>query len=233
MNSSRHANRSNRGASTRGRGRGGRSQGGYNEQENSGPGVGRVPNIQQVVPGAPVSIVLKVDQPTGDEVQGIVAELLTRGDHPRGIKVRLQDGRVGRVQRMVSEETARAGAEGLSGLGRNGEMGMESNATVQTTSAPIDSFTGRRYGDFRVHDPDEPPSTGLSLSDYVVTKTKRKGRQKEQNASDLEERGQGLNEEGTTEPFSETIVATAKCPVCDEFEGDEAAVAHHVNTHFD
>jgi hypothetical protein len=23
------------------------------------------------------------------------------------------------------------------------------------------------------------------------------------------------------------------CPVCGEFEGDEAAVSHHVNTHFD
>ena len=59
-----------------------------------------VPTIQQVTPGASVSIVLKEDQPTGREVQGIVQDLLTRGNHPRGIKVRLRDGRIGRVQRM-------------------------------------------------------------------------------------------------------------------------------------
>lgn len=63
-----------------------------------------VPTIQSVVPGAVVSIVLKADQPTGREVQGTVQELLTRGNHPRGIKVRLQDGRVGRVQRMFTGE---------------------------------------------------------------------------------------------------------------------------------
>jgi uncharacterized repeat protein (TIGR03833 family) len=70
---------------------------------------------------------LKVDQPTGREVQGIVAELLTIGNHPRGIKVRLQDGRVGRVQRMASEEAAKAGSAGMSGLGRNGEMSGSNN----------------------------------------------------------------------------------------------------------
>jgi hypothetical protein len=25
----------------------------------------------------------------------------------------------------------------------------------------------------------------------------------------------------------------SKCPVCGEFEGDEAAVSHHVDTHFE
>ncbi|KAK5171864.1 uncharacterized protein LTR77_003500 [Saxophila tyrrhenica] len=61
-----------------------------------------VPTTAQVVPGAAVSIVLKADQPTGREVQGTVKDLLTRGEHPRGIKVRLQDGKVGRVQRMAT-----------------------------------------------------------------------------------------------------------------------------------
>ncbi|KAF2209422.1 hypothetical protein CERZMDRAFT_11921, partial [Cercospora zeae-maydis SCOH1-5] len=66
------------------------------------PGADRhaMPSIRQVVPGDAVSIVLKADQPTGREVQGIVKDVLTRGDHPRGIKVRLADGRVGRVQRI-------------------------------------------------------------------------------------------------------------------------------------
>lgn len=60
-----------------------------------------VPGISQVLAGEKVSIVLKADQPTGREVQGTVQDVLTRGDHPRGIKVRLVDGRVGRVQRMA------------------------------------------------------------------------------------------------------------------------------------
>lgn len=63
-----------------------------------------VPTIQQIVPGAAVSIILKEDQPTGREIQGVVQDLLTRGNHPRGIKVRLQDGRVGRVQRMAGQQ---------------------------------------------------------------------------------------------------------------------------------
>jgi uncharacterized repeat protein (TIGR03833 family) len=61
----------------------------------------------QVVPGAHVSIILKIDQPTGRQVQGTVAEVLTSGDHHRGVKVRLVDGRVGSVQRIVTEEPGR------------------------------------------------------------------------------------------------------------------------------
>lgn len=52
-----------------------------------------------VVPGADVSVVLKEDQPTGKLTRGIVQDLLTRSAfHPRGIKVRLQGGKIGRVQ---------------------------------------------------------------------------------------------------------------------------------------
>jgi len=105
-----------------------------------------VPNVSQVMSGAFVSIVLKIDQPTGREVQGIVADVLTNGNHPRGMKVRLVDGRVGRVQRMISEEEARAGSKGLSGLGRNGEG---SNAQVSTGSAASSSRFTNRYRDVR------------------------------------------------------------------------------------
>jgi len=54
-------------------------------------------------PGQLVSIVLKADQRTGKQVQGTVAQLLTRHDHPRGIKVKLNDGRVGRVQQILPQ----------------------------------------------------------------------------------------------------------------------------------
>ena len=50
--------------------------------------------------GSEVEIVLKKDQRTGKLARGIVAEILTSSvSHYRGIKVRLKDGQVGRVQK--------------------------------------------------------------------------------------------------------------------------------------
>lgn len=55
--------------------------------------------------GLKVSIVLKADQPTGRRTVGIVQDLLTSSPtHPRGIKVRLTDGQVGRVQEILDGE---------------------------------------------------------------------------------------------------------------------------------
>jgi uncharacterized repeat protein (TIGR03833 family) len=229
MNSSRHANRSNRGQASgrgRGRGRGGR-------QYDAGGGNGFVPTIQQVVVGAPVSIVLKVDQPTGREVQGFVGELLTRGNHPRGIKVRLQDGRVGRVQNMATEEAAKAGSEGLTGLGRNGETDGVRNGGEGTLSAAGRASSGVRYGDFRVDVADQPPREELSLADYVVTKPKGKHQLKKKALASSS--GEDANPEaGFESSLQDTPTSAAiMCPVCGDFEGDEIAIAHHVNGHFE
>jgi uncharacterized repeat protein (TIGR03833 family) len=52
--------------------------------------------------GAKVNIVLKQDQRSGNLTQGIVKNILTNSPtHPHGIKVRLQDGQVGRVQEIL------------------------------------------------------------------------------------------------------------------------------------
>ncbi|HEU4963589.1 MAG TPA: YwbE family protein [Bacilli bacterium] len=49
--------------------------------------------------GLTVDIVLKKDQPTGKLTRGVVKDILTKSpNHPHGIKVRLQDGQVGRVK---------------------------------------------------------------------------------------------------------------------------------------
>lgn len=57
-----------------------------------------------IKPGLQVSIVLKKDQRTGKLTQGIVSTLLTKSaTHPHGIKVRLQDGQVGRVKEILSD----------------------------------------------------------------------------------------------------------------------------------
>lgn len=142
-----------------------------------GASASAVPSVQQVIPGAVVSIVLKADQPTGRQVQGIVQDLLTRGNHPRGIKVRLQDGQVGRVQRMA----AGSGASGVD--------------TTFTTAAE-----------------DRPPQR--SLADYMPALNGNK-------------RAETTD---ATEPSLKSAIA--KCPVCGLFEGDEAAVSRHVESHF-
>jgi uncharacterized repeat protein (TIGR03833 family) len=56
-------------------------------------------------PGMRVAIVLKQDQRTGKQTIGIVKDLLTNSNfHPHGIKVRLTDGQVGRVQEILEPE---------------------------------------------------------------------------------------------------------------------------------
>ena len=67
-----------------------------------------VTQFSQIRPGLAVSIVLKADQRTGRQVQGTVSQLLTRGNHPRGIKVKLTDGRVGRVQQLLPQALGKA-----------------------------------------------------------------------------------------------------------------------------
>ena len=58
-----------------------------------------------IKPGMRVLIVLKKDQRTGILTEGIVKDLLTSAPkHHRGIKVRLQDGQIGRVQQILTGE---------------------------------------------------------------------------------------------------------------------------------
>jgi uncharacterized repeat protein (TIGR03833 family) len=53
-------------------------------------------------PGLEVDIILKKDQRTGKRTRGIVQALLTSSPyHSRGIKVRLEDGQVGRVVEVI------------------------------------------------------------------------------------------------------------------------------------
>ena len=162
------------------------------------PTTSTVPTIQQVVPGAGVSVVLKADQTTGREVQGTVKDLLTRGDHPRGIKVRLQDGHIGRVQRMVAGDLT-------------SPAGMEATSEILRANMPVETRRTQRDED---DDSQElPPPRSLAVFK------------------------QAYDRESTSENFSENSnvfsSAVAKCPICGLFEGDEAAVSHHVQSHLD
>lgn len=56
-------------------------------------------NIKQ---GLKVLIVLKKDQKNGTLTEGVVKDILTKvPKHHRGIKVRLEDGQIGRVQQIL------------------------------------------------------------------------------------------------------------------------------------
>ena len=57
-----------------------------------------------IKPGLEVDIVLKEDQGSGKLTRGIVRDILTKSRfHPHGIKVRLEDGQVGRVHAITEK----------------------------------------------------------------------------------------------------------------------------------
>jgi uncharacterized repeat protein (TIGR03833 family) len=169
-----------------------------------------VPNTSQVVPGASVSIVLKADQPTGREVQGLVQNVLTSGNHPRGIKVRLSDGRIGRVQRMHTGDIPPQGASSAP------------TAASRNTRPPRERDNRRskfQTRDIRLDEDGEAPAEEIDLFAYVKPAKQKK-------------RGGAKVQEPVEEEVVKEAATTASCPVCGNFEGDETAVAHHVESHF-
>jgi len=61
-------------------------------------------NRSDIYPGLEVDIILKKDQRSGKRTRGIVKDLLTSSAyHSRGIKVRLEDGQIGRVVEIIEE----------------------------------------------------------------------------------------------------------------------------------
>ncbi|MBL4675210.1 MAG: YwbE family protein [Mucilaginibacter sp.] len=62
-------------------------------------------NRADIYPGLEVDIILKKDKRSGKLTRGVVKDLLTSATyHSRGIKVRLEDGQVGRVANIVEED---------------------------------------------------------------------------------------------------------------------------------
>ena len=61
-------------------------------------------NRKDIKPGIRVNITLKKDQRTGRLTQGVVKQILTKSPtHPHGIKVRLEDGQIGRVKEILAD----------------------------------------------------------------------------------------------------------------------------------
>ncbi|KAL9594591.1 MAG: hypothetical protein Q9219_006951 [cf. Caloplaca sp. 3 TL-2023] len=115
-----------------------------------------IPKHNQLHPGGFVSIVLKADQRTGKLTAGRIADVLTRGDHPRGVKVRLTDGQIGRVQSLVSKNLPTANNDRLS----------EASLTANKTSDFYQKKTQQQPKNIQTMiDSDLPPAT--SLGDYI------------------------------------------------------------------
>ena len=61
-----------------------------------------IPARSEIRSGLRVRIVEKHNQSSGQLTEGVVMQLLTKSPtHPHGIKVRLVDGKVGRVQCII------------------------------------------------------------------------------------------------------------------------------------
>ena len=62
-----------------------------------------VPSKNKIKIGFIVNIVQKQDQRTGKLTEGTVKRILTSSSfHPHGIKVELEDGKIGRVQSILN-----------------------------------------------------------------------------------------------------------------------------------
>lgn len=63
-----------------------------------------VTNRSAIKIGMYVAVVLKKDQSSGELTEGEVKAILTNSSfHPHGIKVKLTDGQVGRVQEILED----------------------------------------------------------------------------------------------------------------------------------
>ena len=62
-------------------------------------------NRLAIQPGCTVDIIRKEDQRSGKKTRGIVQEILTNSQtYSHGIKVRLRDGRVGRIAEIIKSD---------------------------------------------------------------------------------------------------------------------------------
>ena len=99
---------------------------------------------QRISPGADVWVVKKEHQSSGQETRGTVTRLLTNsGYHPRGIKVMLTSGIVGRVTSIIDPSTppsnSTAIGEEQSSMGNTSSFEIRSTGYVQNPSILLSS----------------------------------------------------------------------------------------------
>ena len=171
-----------------------------------------VPSASALVIGRAVNIVLKADQRSGRLTTGRIGEILTRGDHPRGIKVRLLGGQVGRVQSLCSNPDLLDRKSGLADEAATTASFQPEGSTRHfqgSSTLPQRGGHGRR-GRGSVEPREEPGYTTLpvetnSLEDYVVSPKARQKHRKSTtatatDANDVAISGSTSMAEGTEHP---------------------------------
>ena len=128
-----------------------------------------VPHHANLHPGLPVNIILKADQRSGKLTPGLIQDILTKGDHPQGVKVRLVDGRVGRVQSLG--EGCSSTSSGSSAVIFGGEKGVGGSRGLDGGSGDGGGI-GRKAGSNGEGGEDQRADNGTSLMDYVKPDTK-------------------------------------------------------------
>ncbi|KAL8979739.1 MAG: hypothetical protein Q9205_005003 [Flavoplaca limonia] len=121
-----------------------------------------VPQQHHLQRGAAVNIILKADQRSGKLTSGHIQDVLTRGEHPHGIKVRLSDGRIGRVQSLGADSSSTAPTGSFS------STPLASNAEVRYR--PIGSRRQNGYEPQHAEantQPNPESATSTSLMDYA------------------------------------------------------------------
>jgi hypothetical protein len=157
--------------------------------------------------------------------------------------VRLADGRVGRVQTVVDPGLSADSQD----HGNDQEVVSQeaSSSSVQSTNSPLardrESPWSRRQ-DRRHREDQELPLRQIGLDAYMTQSKPRRSRKGkvarefaaipgDQGPPRADESDYGTRD-GQRALSSSSPSATVTCPVCGEFEGDEAATTHHVASHF-
>ncbi|KAL8691563.1 MAG: hypothetical protein Q9218_003242 [Villophora microphyllina] len=133
-----------------------------------------VPKTSHLKSGTSVHIVLKADQGSGRLTTGQIADILTNHNHPRGIKVRLTDGQVGRVQSLADSDfsPSKSGSLAMSSSSNAGVVHRSPDQVLNMSTTPS---TRRMVQDFRQDGHDlESREQSTSLFDYVRPPKQRK-----------------------------------------------------------
>jgi uncharacterized repeat protein (TIGR03833 family) len=119
---------------------------------------------QHIVPGRDVFVIQKQDQRTGRLTRGVVQDILTNSlNHPRGIKVRVRNGIVGRVSKVANE----------GGLTDDGSIHQQQQAHSSTTRMNYSNTSA-------VAEPPSPPPAA-SLADFITVGLTKKTKGKANN----------------------------------------------------
>lgn len=125
---------------------------------------------------------------------------------------------------MVDANSVAAPPDALGGQSVDEIDGMQvrTNAAAKQDAFPVRRQM-MRSRDMRLDEENEPPKTDFDLAAYIKPAKVKKGK-----------KSAALNEAEDDQPKDDVEQkSTVTCPVCGKFEGDEAAVNHHVASHFE